>query len=241
MESKASSTLSPPPFLHHSRFLFPPQLKPHSQTPPFISKSPKYIQLKIPDHQPLCCLRTQLFAPGNPTKPISQSKMSTLHSPKPLLKPPPELPLGAKLLPFIISVHHRPCRALLGPQTSRSLSTSLAIARHFPIYHCRPGSEPHCPSALADISRPNILHCHRTLPFTTLFSLAFTKKVNLLIVISSSSGFVKTGLGRGTYCSTMPSTTARAGGVFLLRLVKSLSLLPGVSTILTPWKRKLGS
>jgi len=92
----------------------------------------------------------------------------------------------------------------------------------------------------------------RTLSFTTAFS-AFTNEVIWLIVISFffARGFVKTGLGNriATYfvkwlgkstlglsygltlsevliAPAMPSTTARAGGVFL-PIIKSLSLSAG--------------
>uniref|UniRef100_A0A0E0QKD4 Citrate transporter-like domain-containing protein n=1 Tax=Oryza rufipogon TaxID=4529 RepID=A0A0E0QKD4_ORYRU len=105
----------------------------------------------------------------------------------------------------------------------------------------------------------------RTLPFTAAFG-AFTNEVIWLIVISFffARGFVKTGLGDrvATYfvkwlgrstlglsyglaiseaciAPAMPSTTARAGGVFL-PIVKSLSLSAG-SKPNDPSARKLGS
>lgn len=105
----------------------------------------------------------------------------------------------------------------------------------------------------------------RTLPFTTAFS-AFTNEVIWLIVISFffARGFVKTGLGDriATYfvkwlgkstlglsygltlsealiAPAMPSTTARAGGVFL-PIIKSLSLSAG-SKPGDPSAKKLGS
>ncbi|KAL3538682.1 hypothetical protein ACH5RR_002048 [Cinchona calisaya] len=105
----------------------------------------------------------------------------------------------------------------------------------------------------------------KTLPFTTAFS-AFTNEVIWLIVISFffARGFVKTGLGDriATYfvkwlgkstlglsygltlsealiAPAMPSTTARAGGVFL-PIIKSLSLSAG-SKPGDPSARKLGS
>ncbi|VAI18565.1 unnamed protein product [Triticum turgidum subsp. durum] len=105
----------------------------------------------------------------------------------------------------------------------------------------------------------------RTLPFETAFS-AFTNEVIWLIVISFffARGFVKTGLGDriATYfikwlggstlglsygltvseaciAPAMPSTTARAGGVFL-PIIKSLSLSAG-SKPNDPSSRKLGS
>nr|GEX23958.1 dicarboxylate transporter 2.1, chloroplastic-like [Tanacetum cinerariifolium] len=105
----------------------------------------------------------------------------------------------------------------------------------------------------------------RTLPFTTAFS-AFTNEVIWLIVISFffARGFVKTGLGDriATYfvkvlgkstlglsygltlsealiAPAMPSTTARAGGVFL-PIIKSLSLSAG-SKPNDPSSKKLGS
>lgn len=105
----------------------------------------------------------------------------------------------------------------------------------------------------------------RTLPFTAAFS-AFTNEVIWLIVISFffARGFVKTGLGDrvATYfvkwlgrstlglsyglaiseafiAPAMPSTTARAGGVFL-PIVKSLSLASG-SKPNDPSAKKLGS
>lgn len=105
----------------------------------------------------------------------------------------------------------------------------------------------------------------KTLTFTTAFS-AFTNEVIWLIVISFffARGFVKTGLGDriATYfvkwlgkstlglsygltlsealiAPAMPSTTARAGGVFL-PIIKSLSLSAG-SKPNDPSSRKLGS
>jgi len=105
----------------------------------------------------------------------------------------------------------------------------------------------------------------RTLPFTAAFG-AFTNEVIWLIVISFffARGFVKTGLGDrvATYfikwlghntlglsyglvisealiSPAMPSTTARAGGVFL-PIVKSLSLSSG-SKPNDPSAKKLGS
>ncbi|XP_051136417.1 dicarboxylate transporter 2.1, chloroplastic-like [Andrographis paniculata] len=105
----------------------------------------------------------------------------------------------------------------------------------------------------------------RTLSFATAFS-AFTNEVIWLIVISFffARGFVKTGLGDriATYfvkwlgkstlglsygltlsealiAPAMPSTTARAGGVFL-PIIKSLSLSAG-SKPDDPSKKKLGS
>jgi DASS family divalent anion:Na+ symporter len=105
----------------------------------------------------------------------------------------------------------------------------------------------------------------RTLPFDAAFS-AFTNEVIWLIVISFffARGFVKTGLGDriATYfikwlgsstlglsygltiseaciAPAMPSTTARAGGVFL-PIIKSLSLSAG-SKPNDPSSRKLGS
>ncbi|KAK3121998.1 hypothetical protein QOZ80_8BG0663790 [Eleusine coracana subsp. coracana] len=105
----------------------------------------------------------------------------------------------------------------------------------------------------------------RTLPFTAAFG-AFTNEVIWLIVISFffARGFVKTGLGDrvATYfvkwlgrstlglsyglaiseafiAPAMPSTTARAGGVFL-PIVKSLSLSSG-SKPNDPSAKKLGA
>ncbi|CAM0911421.1 unnamed protein product [Alopecurus aequalis] len=105
----------------------------------------------------------------------------------------------------------------------------------------------------------------RTLPFTAAFG-AFTNEVIWLIVISFffARGFVKTGLGDrvATYfvkwlggstlglsygltiseaciAPAMPSTTARAGGVFL-PIVKSLSLSAG-SKPNDPSAKKLGA
>uniref|UniRef100_A0A6P4AAZ3 dicarboxylate transporter 2.1, chloroplastic n=1 Tax=Ziziphus jujuba TaxID=326968 RepID=A0A6P4AAZ3_ZIZJJ len=105
----------------------------------------------------------------------------------------------------------------------------------------------------------------KTLSFTTAFS-AFTNEVIWLIVISFffARGFVKTGLGDriATYfvkwlgkstlglsygltisealiAPAMPSTTARAGGVFL-PIIKSLSLSAG-SKPGDPSKKKIGS
>lgn len=105
----------------------------------------------------------------------------------------------------------------------------------------------------------------KTLTFTAAFS-AFTNEVIWLIVISFffARGFVKTGLGDriATYfvkwlgkstlglsygltfsealiAPAMPSTTARAGGVFL-PIIKSLSLSAG-SEPEHPTSKKLGA
>ena len=105
----------------------------------------------------------------------------------------------------------------------------------------------------------------RTVPFTAAFG-AFTSEVMWLIVISFffARGFVKTGLGdriatflvkcfgkstlglsygltlgEALIAPAMPSTTARAGGVFL-PIIQSLALSAG-SKPNDPSKKKLGA
>ncbi|KAK6156776.1 hypothetical protein DH2020_011024 [Rehmannia glutinosa] len=143
-------------------------------------------------------------------------------------------------------------------------TSSVAIALHFPLHHRRLSPQPLPVGAWAFLGlTASVLT--KTLTFTSAFS-AFTNEVIWLIVISFffARGFVKTGLGDriATYfvkwlgkstlglsygltlsealiAPAMPSTTARAGGVFL-PIIKSLSLSAG-SKPGEPSKKKLGS
>ncbi|EOX98726.1 hypothetical protein QUC31_015020 [Theobroma cacao] len=176
----------------------------------------------------------------------------------------PSPPQGAKLLPFFVSisigliVHFLvPKPVDVTPQAWQLLAIFLSTIAGLVLSPLPVGAWAFLGLTTSIVTR--------TLPFTTAFS-AFTNEVIWLIVISFffARGFVKTGLGDriATYfvkclgkstlglsygltlsealiAPAMPSTTARAGGVFL-PIIKSLSLSagsrPGDSS-----SRKLGS
>ncbi|KAG8368635.1 hypothetical protein BUALT_Bualt15G0066100 [Buddleja alternifolia] len=178
--------------------------------------------------------------------------------------PPPPPPQGAKLTPLIISLaigiavrFFVPIPPELTPQAWQLLSIFLSTIAGLVLSPLPVG-------AWAFLSLTTAI-LTRTLTFTTAFA-AFTNEVIWLIVISFffARGFVKTGLGDriATYfvkwlgkstlglsygltlsealiAPAMPSTTARAGGVFL-PIIKSLSLSAG-SKPGDPSKTKLGS
>ncbi|CAI9104080.1 OLC1v1002691C1 [Oldenlandia corymbosa var. corymbosa] len=179
-------------------------------------------------------------------------------------KPAVVTPQGAKIIPLIISVSIGlivrflvPRPPEVTPQAWQLLSIFLSTIAGLVLSPLPVG-------AWAFLGLTTSIFT-RTLPFTTAFS-AFTNEVIWLIVISFffARGFVKTGLGDriATYfvkwlgkstlglsygltfsealiAPAMPSTTARAGGVFL-PIIKSLSLSAG-SKPGDPSAKKLGS
>jgi hypothetical protein len=178
-------------------------------------------------------------------------------------EPEPE-PTGAKLLPLVISIaiglavrFLAPRPVEVSPQAWQLLSIFLSTIAGLVLGPLPVGAWAFLGLTAAVATR--------TLPFTAAFS-AFTNEVIWLIVISFffARGFVKTGLGDriATYfvkwlgsstlglsygltlseaciAPAMPSTTARAGGVFL-PIIKSLSL-SAESKPNHPSSRKLGS
>lgn len=173
-------------------------------------------------------------------------------------------PAGAKLAPLLVSLavglavrFLAPRPPEVSPQAWQLLSIFLSTIAGLVL-----GPLPVGAWAFLGLTAAVATH---TLPFAAAFS-AFTNEVIWLIVISFffARGFVKTGLGDrvATYfvkwlgrstlglsyglaiseaciAPAMPSTTARAGGVFL-PIVKSLSLSAG-SKPNDPSARKLGS
>ncbi|KAL8553510.1 hypothetical protein ACS0TY_001994 [Phlomoides rotata] len=178
-------------------------------------------------------------------------------------KPPPP-PQGAKPIPLIISVaigmvvyFFIPRAPELTPQAWQLLSIFLSTIAGLVLSPLPVGAW-----AFLGLTASILTN---TLSFTTALS-AFTNEVIWLVVISFffARGFVKTGLGEriATYfvkwlgkstlglsygltlsealiAPAMPSTTARAGGVFL-PIIQSLSLSSG-SKPGDPSKNKLGS
>ncbi|XP_006660729.2 dicarboxylate transporter 2.1, chloroplastic-like [Oryza brachyantha] len=173
-------------------------------------------------------------------------------------------PAGVKLVPLLVSLavglavrFLAPRPPEVSPQAWQLLSVFLSTIAGLVL-----GPLPVGAWAFLGLTAAVATH---TLPFAAAFS-AFTNEVIWLIVISFffARGFVKTGLGDriATYfvkwlggstlglsygltiseafiAPAMPSTTARAGGVFL-PIIKSLSLSAG-SKPNHPSSRKLGS
>ncbi|KAH0845285.1 LOW QUALITY PROTEIN: hypothetical protein HID58_091835, partial [Brassica napus] len=138
-------------------------------------------------------------------------------------------PQGAKLIPLAISIS-------IGLITRTSDVTRMATPLSLPLHHLGPRPRPTPVGAWAFIGLTASI-VTRTLSFSTAFA-AFTNELIWLIAISFffARGFW---LGRSTLglsyglvlCETfmgliMPSTMARAGGVFL-PVIKSLSLSAG--------------
>ncbi|KAF2320423.1 hypothetical protein GH714_027670 [Hevea brasiliensis] len=186
---------------------------------------------------------------------------SNLSKTPPIANPPPQ---GAKLVPLIISVSvglilrfFIPKPVEVTPQAWQLLAIFLSTIAGLVLNPLPVGAWAFLGLTTSIVTR--------TLTFSTAFS-AFTNEVIWLIVISFffARGFVKTGLGDrvATYfvkwlgkstlglsygltisealiAPAMPSTTARAGGVFL-PIIKSLSLSAG-SKPGDASSRKLGS
>ncbi|KAF5448462.1 hypothetical protein F2P56_028997 [Juglans regia] len=178
--------------------------------------------------------------------------------------PPPPPPQGAKPLPFIISISIGlivrfliPKPPEVTPQSWQLLSIFISTIAGLVLSPLPVGAWAFLGLTVSIVTQ--------TLTFSSAFA-AFTNEVIWLIVISFffARGFVKTGLGDriATYfvkwwggstlglsygltisealiAPAMPSTTARAGGVFL-PIIKSLSLSAG-SKPGHPSAKKLGS
>ncbi|KAK4741188.1 hypothetical protein SAY87_024776 [Trapa incisa] len=210
-----------------------------------------------------------LYSPPSFNKPSgfdSIPRASSSLQPQAIPAPPPAKPVlqGAKKLPLVISVAIGlivrflvPKPVEVTPQAWQLLGIFLSTIAGLVLSPLPVGAWAFLGLTTAVVTK--------TLAFSTAFS-AFTNEVIWLIVISFffARGFVKTGLGDriATYfvkwlgkstlglsygltlsealiAPAMPSTTARAGGVFL-PIIKSLSLSsgsrPGDSS-----SRKLGS
>jgi DASS family divalent anion:Na+ symporter len=195
---------------------------------------------------------------------LASASSSAVASPSPAPKPAAAAAGGAKPLPLLISLAAGlavrflvPRPAEVTPQAWQLLSIFLSTIAGLVL-----GPLPVGAWAFLGLTATVAT---RTLPFTAAFG-AFTNEVIWLIVISFffARGFVKTGLGDrvATYfvkwlgrstlglsyglaiseafiAPAMPSTTARAGGIFL-PIVKSLSLSSG-SKPNDPSAKKLGS
>ncbi|XP_021911587.1 dicarboxylate transporter 2.1, chloroplastic-like [Carica papaya] len=203
-----------------------------------------------------------LFSFSKPHFTVQASSSPTPQSdPSPPMNSPPQ---GAKLWPLLVSVSiglafrfFVPKPAAINPQAWQLLAIFLSTIAGLVLSPLPVGAWAFIGLTTSVVTK--------TLPFSAAFG-AFTNEVIWLIVISFffARGFVKTGLGDriATYfvkwlgkstlglsygltlsealiAPAMPSTTARAGGVFL-PIIKSLSLSggsrPGDSS-----SRKLGS
>jgi DASS family divalent anion:Na+ symporter len=189
---------------------------------------------------------------------------SATPSPKPAPAPAPAASGGAKPLPLFISLALGLAVRFLVPRPAQVTSQAWQLLSIFLSTIAGLVLAPLPVGAWAFLGL-TVTVATRTLSFAAAFG-AFTNEVIWLIVISFffARGFVKTGLGDrvATYfvkwlgrstlglsyglaiseafiSPAMPSTTARAGGVFL-PIVKSLSLSSG-SKPNDPSAKKLGS
>ncbi|TKY71487.1 Dicarboxylate transporter 2.1 [Spatholobus suberectus] len=200
-----------------------------------------------------------------PSKPHYPIQASSSPPPPPPSKSPPAPPLqGAKPIPFVVSI----CIGLIvrfavpkpvevTPEAWQLLSIFLSTIAGLVLSPLPVGAWAFLGLTASVVTK--------TLSFSAAFS-AFTNEVIWLIVISFffARGFVKTGLGDriATYfvkwmgkstlglsygltfsevliAPAMPSTTARAGGVFL-PIIRSLSLSAG-SEPASPTAKRLGA
>ncbi|KAK8568336.1 hypothetical protein V6N13_106259 [Hibiscus sabdariffa] len=262
--STATATATATPLSLKSRTSLHFRSKPTSKVPqPSIFPPSSFLTLRSPLNSllfpPLPKLRNPFLYPTRAT-----SQNDNDPPPQTTAPPPTSPPQGAKILPFVISISiglivrflvPRPVEVTL--QAWQLLSIFLSTIAGLVLSPLPVGAWAFLGLTVSIVTR--------TLSFTTAFS-AFTNEVIWLIVISFffARGFVKTGLGDriATYfvkwlgkstlglsygltlsealiAPAMPSTTARAGGVFL-PIIKSLSLSagsrPGDSS-----SRKLGS
>ncbi|KAL1812125.1 hypothetical protein ACET3Z_022190 [Daucus carota] len=255
MESLALFTSTIPSF-STSRFSH------HLKSPPLSSLHLKPISpLRSPIHQNPSFLFNPHSKPIKTHKPIQPISSSSTPIPIPATDSKPQ---GAKLIPLFISVAvgliirflvPRPLDVT--PQAWQLLSIFISTIAGLVLSPLPVGAWAFLGLTTAIITK--------TLTFSTAFG-AFTNEVIWLIVISFffARGFVKTGLGDriATYfvkwlgkstlglsygltlsealiAPAMPSTTARAGGVFL-PIIKSLSLSAG-SKPNDPSSKKLGA
>ncbi|KAI8554834.1 hypothetical protein RHMOL_Rhmol05G0127500 [Rhododendron molle] len=261
LHSHSSTTT---PFSHSSRLRFRPlslsKLPPHSllRSPP-LSLSSSSSSSSSP--------RLSLLSPTPHHKIIKPIQASSSSSPPPPAPPTTHSnlqPQGAKIIPLILSLSVGlalrfliPKPPELSPQAWQLLAIFLSTVSGLVLSPLPVGAWAFLGLTASILTR--------TLTFTAAFS-AFTNEVIWLIVISFffARGFVKTGLGDriATYfvkllgkstlglsygltvsealiAPAMPSTTARAGGIFL-PIIKSLSLSAG-SKPGDPSAKKLGS
>ncbi|KAF3435051.1 hypothetical protein FNV43_RR22138 [Rhamnella rubrinervis] len=269
MESSAlhslSTTSSFSPSSRTSLFLRNRYPRPFSKSQPSVSHAPSFHSLPTLRSSTFFSHKPNLFSPlAKPNKTHFPIRVSS--SAQPQTDPPPTpLPVqGAKPIPFIISIaigvivrFFVPKPVEVTPQAWQLLAIFLSTIAGLVLSPLPVGAWAFLGLTTSVVTR--------TLTFTTAFS-AFTNEVIWLIVISFffARGFVKTGLGDriATYfvkwlgkstlglsygltisealiAPAMPSTTARAGGVFL-PIIKSLSLSAG-SKPGDPSKKKIGS
>ncbi|KAM1794055.1 hypothetical protein ACFX11_034574 [Malus domestica] len=264
MESFALHSHSSSTFPLSSRASLFRRSKPLVKSPPSIQSSPSLPTLRSPSLLPSKPF-ISLSHSSKPRKTHFPIQASQSAQPQTTLAPPLAPPLeGAKPIPFIISIaigivvrFFVPKPVEVTPQAWQLLAIFLSTIAGLVLSPLPVGAW-----AFLGLTTSVVTG---TLSFPTAFS-AFTNEVIWLIVISFffARGFVKTGLGDriATYfvkwlgkstlglsygltisealiAPAMPSTTARAGGVFL-PIIKSLSLSGG-SKPGDPSKRKLGS
>ncbi|XP_078162638.1 dicarboxylate transporter 2.1, chloroplastic isoform X1 [Carex rostrata] len=261
MESVAISRLLPSPLSHHCHL--PPRSL-HLSPPFYISASASTsLRHRMSLHSiTLPSLRRRINSSFPPLHASSSTPPPPPPDPKPQLTK--EAPSGAKLVPLVISVGIGLAVRFLVPKPVEVTQQAWQLLAIFLSTVAGLVLSPLPVGAWAFIGlTASILT--KTLSFAAAFS-AFTNEVIWLIVISFffARGFVKTGLGDriATYfvkwlgkstlglsygltfsealiAPAMPSTTARAGGVFL-PIIKSLSLSAG-SKPGDPSAKKLGS
>ncbi|KAF5444196.1 hypothetical protein F2P56_036690 [Juglans regia] len=232
-----------------------------------ISKSPPFLPTLRYSSSSFSTFSSSSF-PTVPKPSLLKSRLSPIHASSSSKttnpSPPPPPPQGAKPIPFIISISIGlivrflvPKPPQVTPQAWQLLSIFLSTVAGLVLSPLPVGAW-----AFLGLTSSIVT---KTLTFSGAFA-AFTNEVIWLIVISFffARGFVKTGLGDriATYfvkwlgkstlglsygltisevliAPAMPSTTARAGGVFL-PIIKSLSFSAG-SKPGDPSARKLGS
>ncbi|OIW13639.1 hypothetical protein TanjilG_07981 [Lupinus angustifolius] len=229
------------PRSHFSLPLNPTSLKP-SQTFSFPSKASNFTLFSKPHNNPIHANSSKSPPPSPPPSPIVQ---------------------GAKPIPFIISISIGLILRFIVPKPVEVTAQAWQLLSIFLSTIAGLVLSPLPVGAWAFLGLTTSV-VTKTLTFTAAFS-AFTNEVIWLIVISFffARGFVKTGLGDriATYfvkwmgkstlglaygltfsevliAPAMPSTTARAGGVFL-PIIKSLSLSAGSEP--GPTSKRLGA
>ncbi|KAK1314842.1 hypothetical protein QJS10_CPA06g02001 [Acorus calamus] len=256
--TRTTSLSPPPPRLHH---------RPRSRSP-LLNKSQPSISFSLTPPRPirLLSLSHPLPSPLTAKHPIRRPSLLIRASTNPEANPPPPPPplKGAKLIPLLISCAIGLIVRFVVPKPPEVTAQAWQLLSIFLSTIGGLVLSPLPVGAWAFLGLTSAV-VTRTLPFATAFS-AFTNEVIWLIVISFffARGFVKTGLGDrvATYfvkwlggstlglsygltfsealiAPAMPSTTARAGGVFL-PIIKSLSLAAG-SRPGDPSAKKLGS
>ncbi|KAG5015995.1 hypothetical protein JHK82_021670 [Glycine max] len=238
----------------------------HHPPPPVISRSQFNQSQSLSLRSPITISQRFSF-PSSTFKfnPFSKPHYPIQASPSSPPPPPPPTPIqGAKPIPFIISISIGlivrflvPKPVQVTPEAWQLLSIFLSTIAGLVLSPLPVGAWAFLGLTASVVTK--------TLTFTEAFG-AFTNEVIWLIVISFffARGFVKTGLGdriatffvkwmgKSTLglsygltfsevliAPAMPSTTARAGGVFL-PIIKSLSLSAG-SEPASPTSKKLGA